>query len=631
MKALSILIFALCLAFVDSAKAGLEETIDFGDVCAEGFGAPDKYTKYWKCGTGFFLTKDGYLVTDALAVKDAENIIVVWQGKAIEASLASLSTTKRVAVLKAKGDKFEPVAMAQTDFLAKGVKVKAIGCSVSDEEGIGLSASDCIVSEKSKRNTKVFGTLAASMAGCPIVDNTGSAVGMLLSSGGDKQVECSVVDSPSLLSLLPSAVKKKVNYRYKASVGNDNLTLQTGKSIVLVLAYNDERRKAELAKIAQLKEEEKPYEGELTVERLRMLAKSAKTRKTHLECTGSGFIIAEDGYVLTNHHVVDGARDIMIVYKGKPYRTSLRAQSKDKDLALLKIEGDEKGPFTPVSVSANAECAVGQTIFTVGYPRIYDQGLEVKITKGIISSRSGFHGERSEYQMDAAIQGGNSGGPIADETGNVVGVCVASLRNGQNVNYAIKWSTVESFLPKGVAVRKHAQKEGLCFPEAVARVVDSSVLVLNFSEGGPSMAYSSLAPDRRREAESFIRKLVLYARLAKLKKEWKEVKKLTDQVLSIDANVEEAKKLNDLACEELGLHLVVVAVVEGRDVPAKIEPISGFKDSWLLCGEPLALSQGLIEGHIVWKEDGEIWQGDIECYHNWKGTKEIKVQLSRAQ
>ena len=625
MKKYYILLFAFCLAVSEAVQAGLEETIDFSNIEEEGFGATKRHSRYWKCATGFFLSDDGFFATDALTIKDAKDIVVVWKGKAFEADLIYSDMSNRVAVLKVKGAGFSPVMMSWTGKLAKGAKVKAVGCSASDENGIGLLVSDCVVSMKSPRKTKVFGSFRASMSGSPVYDNSGKVAGMLISSGGEIQSECPIVDSQCIVTMLPKVVKERVIYCSKTpSLKRENFTMQTNNQIAFVLVYNDERRMAEREMSTKHLPNERHHNEELTVDKIEQLAPSAKAGKTHLECTGSGFFVSEDGYVLTNYHVVDGAKELMIIYKGKPYQTSICAKSKEKDLALLKVEGS----FVPVVIATEEECFVGQTIFVVGYPQVRLQGLEAKVTKGIISSRSGFKGEQSEYQIDAAIQGGNSGGPVADDAGRIVGVCVATLRNGQNVNYAIKWSTVGSFLPKGVKLHKEMRKEGKTFADAVACVIDSSVIILNFMDGGTALDYSTLTPDRRKEVESMIRKRTLYARLAKIKKNWKEVKELTDDVLSIDPALGEAKELNDLARDELGQHLIIIATVEGRDVPAKIEPISGFKDKWLQCGQPIALQPGEVKGRIVWKENGKIWQGEIDCIYNWHGTKEMTICLS---
>ena len=622
MKAVPIFFLLTSLVLSWIAQAGIEDTLDFGGI-DDNFGARQKFKAYWKCGSGFFISDNGFLVTDALTVDGANALVVAWKGKAFEANVVRVCTSNRVAVLKVKGKAFRPVEMSRRNILCKGAKVRAVGNTVSDEDGVGLSVTDCVVSMKTRKRTKVFGTFFKSMSGCPILDDFGRVMGMLLCSGGIKQSECNVVAADSILEQIPRDVVAKLPGAKELSKEGRSRSQVWNEAIALVLAYNDERRQTERA----TKKEAQPliHDGQtLTVERLGKIAKSAQEGKTHLEKTGSGFFITDDGYFLTNHHVVEGARELVVVHEGIPYRASLRAESKEKDLALLKVEGS----FAPVVVASDRECSVGQTIFVVGFPQIAQQGLEPKVTKGIVSSRSGFRGEPGEYQMDAAIQSGNSGGPVADESGRIVGISVASLINGQNVNYAIKWSSVAAFLPKGVVVKKSNWTNEKRFEDAVSEVVGSSALVLNFAAGGMALDYAELPTDRRGEIESMIRKQILYARLAKLKKQWNTVKSITDKILSVDPGEAEAKELNDTACDELGLHLIVIATVEGRDVSARIEPIEGFKDKWIYCGQPIALQGGHVKGQIVWEEEGKTWRGEIDCVHNWHGTKEISIRLS---
>ena len=622
MKSAVMLFLSSILALSGIAHAGIEETLDFSGI-DDNFGARQKFRAYWKCGSGFFISDNGFLVTDALTVEGANSLVVAWKGKAFEANVVRICTSNRVAVLKVKGKTFRPAKLSRRN-LCKGSKVRAVGNIVSDEDGVGLSVADCVISMKTRKRTKVFGAFFKSMSGGPLLDDTGMVMGMLLCSGGVKQSECSVVAADSILEQTPRDIVAKMPCAGEPSRDGDRRLLALKESIVLILAYNDERRQAEREAMAKETPKLIHEDQVLTVEKLGEIAKSAQEGKTHLERTGSGFFISNDGYFLTNHHVVDGAKELFVVYEGKPYSASLRAESKEKDISLLKVEG----AFVPVAVASDRECLVGQTIFVVGFPQISQQGLEPKVTKGIVSSRSGFLGAPDEYQMDAAIQSGNSGGPVADGSGRIVGISVASLINGQNVNYAIKWSSVAAFLPKGIRVKTASWTKEKQFEDAVSEVVRSSALVLNFAAGCTALDCAVLPTDRRREIEAMIRKQILYARLAKLRKQWNEVKSITDKILSVDPGEAEAKELNDTACDELGLHLIVIATVEGRDVPARIEPIEGFKDKWIYCGQPVALQDGHVKGRVVWNDAGKTWQGEIDCVHNWRGTKEMSIRLS---
>ena len=112
------------------------------------------------------------------------------------------------------------------------------------------------------------------------------------------------------------------------------------------------------------------------------------------------------------------------------------------------------------------------------------QGFSPKVTKGIISGVEGYKGDVREYQIDASIQPGNSGGPLFDVYGHVVGVLVASLRNGQLVNYAIKKSYIMAFLDniEDCSFSLEEGEEGELNPlsEVVSSVQNSCALIMTY-------------------------------------------------------------------------------------------------------------------------------------------------------
>jgi S1-C subfamily serine protease len=160
---------------------------------------------------------------------------------------------------------------------------------------------------------------------------------------------------------------------------------------------------------------------------------------------GSGFFVSKNGYLLTNHHVVDGARKIEVHYRGHEFEAKVAADDPTNDLAVLKVEG---GPFESLSISRKEAADLGQDVFTIGFPNIQMQGVEPKYTDGKISSLAGMRDDPSEYQISVPLQPGNSGGPLCDLHGEVVGIVVARLNDmamletsgmmPQNVNYAVK-------------------------------------------------------------------------------------------------------------------------------------------------------------------------------------------------
>jgi S1-C subfamily serine protease len=182
-------------------------------------------------------------------------------------------------------------------------------------------------------------------------------------------------------------------------------------------------------------------------------AKSSNTPEPLIgaSASGSGFFIGNEGYFVTNNHVVEGASKVFVFFGGKKLKAELVKVSKVADLALLKVESAIQG----IAIS-NDEAEPGQDVFAIGFPQPAIQGLEVKVTKGVISSNKGFNDDDTRFQIDAAVQLGNSGGPLCNESGLLVGVVVSGLDQiaianatgtiPQNVNYAIKASEVSALL-----------------------------------------------------------------------------------------------------------------------------------------------------------------------------------------
>ena len=163
-----------------------------------------------------------------------------------------------------------------------------------------------------------------------------------------------------------------------------------------------------------------------------------------VKATGSGFVISGN-IVATNYHVIDGADNIKVVLNinGTPeeYKAKVLISDKTNDLALLSIKDEKyKGlPPAPYKIITNT-IDVGSSIFTMGYPMANVLGKEVKITDGIISSRTGYENDAVTYQISAAIQPGNSGGALFDKKGNLAGITNAGIRSADNIGYAIKSS-----------------------------------------------------------------------------------------------------------------------------------------------------------------------------------------------
>ena len=180
--------------------------------------------------------------------------------------------------------------------------------------------------------------------------------------------------------------------------------------------------------------------------------------KTFKVASGSGFYVSTEGYIITNHHVIDGCKEMKVHSNGTVLKAVQIANDQRNDLALLKTSTTPKQVF---SLSTESPFPL-QEIIVAGYPFGNNVSSTLKFTQGIISSIAGLGNDYSQIQIDAALQPGNSGGPILDLYGNVVAVAKLSLEKilkdygvvPENTNFGVKSSAVRNLMEgNGVAFK----------------------------------------------------------------------------------------------------------------------------------------------------------------------------------
>jgi TPR repeat protein len=203
--------------------------------------------------------------------------------------------------------------------------------------------------------------------------------------------------------------------------------------------------------------------------------------------SGSGFFITQNGYFITNYHVTKEAASIRLLTKTGAIQAKLVSADPANDLVLLKAEGS----FQALPITTSRNVRLGGTVATVGFPNISLQGHSPKLAKGEIASLAGVQDDARWFQISVPVQPGNSGGPLVDELGNVVGVIVAKLNQksalatsgtmAENVNYAIKSSFLLGFLeatPDAASGLIEVATEPREFEEIVTETEKGSALVL---------------------------------------------------------------------------------------------------------------------------------------------------------
>jgi S1-C subfamily serine protease len=207
------------------------------------------------------------------------------------------------------------------------------------------------------------------------------------------------------------------------------------------------------------------------------------------EGEGSGSIIDKAGHILTNFHVVDGAKEIQVtLFDGRAYRARLVGVDPETDMAVLKIEAPKESLY-PVPFGSSTNLLVGQRVLAIGNPF----GLERTLTTGIISSldrslpaRRTQRTIKSIIQIDAAINPGNSGGPLLNSRGQMIGMNTAiASKTGENtgVGFAIPVNTIARVVPQLIAHGHMSRPEsgvGPLFP------TDRGLLIATIVPGSPA-------------------------------------------------------------------------------------------------------------------------------------------------
>jgi len=220
--------------------------------------------------------------------------------------------------------------------------------------------------------------------------------------------------------------------------------------------------------------------------------------------SGSGFLIAPDGFILTNSHVVHGAREIVVnLSDGRESRAHFVGDDPDTDLAVIRIDAAQ---LSHVRLADSETLRVGQIAIAIGNPL----GFQASVTAGVISALGrSMHAQSGRLidniiQTDAALNPGNSGGPLANSAGEVIGVNTAMIRPAQGICFAIASNTAKFIagwlIKEGRIRRGYIGVAGQTAPlhRRVARFYrlenESGAMVVSIEKGSPA-EQSRIQPD----------------------------------------------------------------------------------------------------------------------------------------
>ena len=205
-----------------------------------------------------------------------------------------------------------------------------------------------------------------------------------------------------------------------------------------VPTYTQAKKIAEQKKVVKKKTKPKKEKPKKEV-----IAKKDNKNTLVPASSGTGFFVSNNGHIVTNDHVIVGCRNVTIINEGKYVEVDTIAYDEKNDLAILKSDIRPK-KFYKIS---KKDPRLMDDIIIAGYPLGNKISTGIKTTKGSVTSLSGMGNNFSEFQTDAALNKGNSGGPIIDKGGNVIGVAVAKIEKEgiEGFNFGIKSSVLKSF------------------------------------------------------------------------------------------------------------------------------------------------------------------------------------------
>jgi S1-C subfamily serine protease len=229
------------------------------------------------------------------------------------------------------------------------------------------------------------------------------------------------------------------------------------------------------------------------------------TPQVSASTSGSGFFVSKSGHVITNQHVVADCKKVTVGDKvDKQVQADVLEKDARNDLALLKISSlkmassetqslIQKLGLTLVPLASDGllrsdDLDLGEDVLVAGYPNGEIFGDAIKVTKGIVSSNRGMGDDITQFQIDAAVQPGFSGGPIYDQKGNIVGVVVSQLNRlkfakmvgsmPENVNFGIKASTVRQFLSSSGLPSKWATRSKRISTRDLAKIAKNQAVMV---------------------------------------------------------------------------------------------------------------------------------------------------------
>ncbi len=231
-----------------------------------------------------------------------------------------------------------------------------------------------------------------------------------------------------------------------------------------------------------------------------MFAPFSQTYLQRVGSLGSGFIVHPDGYVVTNNHVVQGAREITVeLLDGRKLPAELISSNPDADLAILKIQHEK--PLPTIELGESSDLMIGEPVIAVGNPLGFSHSVSTGIVSALHRDLPGPNNEEMKdlIQTDAAINPGNSGGPLLNAYGQVIGINSAIRSDAQNIGFAIQVNRLRDLIPDLMSP-EHVNKVELPIKFTESRkVIEPSTVETSIHVEGTNDLVHSIAGTRPRD------------------------------------------------------------------------------------------------------------------------------------
>ena len=237
------------------------------------------------------------------------------------------------------------------------------------------------------------------------------------------------------------AAEKHKREKEKQKIAAEERKIEEEKKRIAEEKRKKEEEKKRIAEEKRKKEEEKRIAEKPKKKEPKQIPEDEKIVAA---ASGTGFFVSKSGHIISNHHVIEGCDTTKLTFKGKEVVADVLAVDKMNDLAILKAN------LIPNKVYSVAieDAGLLEDIIIAGYPLGKKVSAAIKTSKGSVTALAGYGDNYSEFQTDAALNQGNSGGPIMNQKGNVIGVAVANYGKKVGVesfNFGIKSSTLKTF------------------------------------------------------------------------------------------------------------------------------------------------------------------------------------------